>query len=79
MGEVQAVKLLSSVHWRVAPASLVKLNDGLELLLGLVGDAVMLAVGAVVSIVQLKLAGVLVLPAAVAVTWNVCEPCVSEL
>jgi len=59
----------------VAPASLVKLKDGLELVLGLLGDAVMVAVGAAVSIVQLKLATGLVLPAlSVALTWKVCEP-----
>ena len=44
-------------------------------LLGLVGEAVMLAVGATVSTVHVKLAAVPVLPAAsVAFTWKVCEP-----
>ena len=46
---------VSSAHWKVVPVSLVKLKPGAELLLGLLGEAVMLAVGAAVSIVQVKL------------------------
>ena len=75
MGELHGVKALSSAHWKVAPASLVKEKDGLESLLGLLGDAVMVALGAAVSIVQVKLTAGPVLPAvSVALTWSVCEP-----
>ena len=65
----------SSEHWNVAPASEVKEKLGAELLLGFVGDAVIEALGAVESIVQVKLAAVPMLPAvSVARTWKVCEP-----
>ena len=53
MGEAQVVKVVvSSAHWNVAPASLVNEKDGLALLLGFVGDALIVAVGATVSIVH---------------------------
>jgi len=59
----------------VAPASLVKENDGVELLLRLAGELLRMVSGAVASIVQVEPAAVPVLPAvSVAVTWNVCEP-----
>jgi len=66
----------SRAHWKVAPDSLVKLKLGTLLLLGLAGEAVMPAVGAAVSIVQLYVAGVAsVLPAvSVALTSKVCKP-----
>jgi hypothetical protein len=65
----------SSAHWKLAPASELKLKLGLTLFDGLLGDAVMLAVGAVVSTVHVYEAGVPVLPAAsVAFTWNVWLP-----
>ena len=76
MGELQAAKPpLSKAHRKVASASLAKENAGLALLLGFAGEAVMPAVGAAVSIVQVKLAAVPVLPAlSVALTWKVCRP-----
>jgi hypothetical protein len=46
------VKVLSSAHWKVAPASELKLKLGLDELLGFAGLAVMLALGAAVSIVH---------------------------
>jgi hypothetical protein len=65
----------SSAQVKVAPASDVKLKLAAALLLGFVGDAEIVAVGATVSIVHVKLAAVPALPAAsVALTWNVCEP-----
>ena len=45
-------KVPSRAHWNVAPASEVNEKLGLEELDGFVGDAVMLAVGAAVSIVH---------------------------
>ena len=44
----------SSAHSKVAPDSLVKEKDGLELVLGLVGFADMPTVGAAVSTVHVK-------------------------
>jgi 2C-methyl-D-erythritol 2,4-cyclodiphosphate synthase len=65
----------SSAHWNVAPASEVKLKLAFALLLGFVGEALIVAVGATVSIVQVELAAVPALPAAsTALTWKVCEP-----
>jgi hypothetical protein len=76
VGLVQAAKAApSSAHWKVAPASLVKLKLAALLLLGSVGEAVIVAVGPAVAIVHVKLAAAPVLPAAsVAFTWKVCEP-----
>jgi hypothetical protein len=58
-----------------------KLKLGALVLLGLVGWAVMVAVGAAVSIVHVCVAGVWsVLPAvSVAFTWKVCEPSATPL
>jgi hypothetical protein len=71
---------LSSAHVKVAPASEVKLKLAVAELLGLVGDALIVAVGAVVSIVHVELAEAPVLPAAsVAWTWNVWLPSPSPL
>ena len=61
---------------KVAPASDVKTKDAAVAFVGSSGPDVMLVCGAVVSIVQVKLAGVgSLLPAASrARTWKVCEP-----
>ena len=68
----------SSAHWKRAPGSELKLKDGLELLLGSDGCAVIETSGHVVSTDQVKLVTGPVLPAAsVARTLNVCEPSVS--
>ena len=49
-GEAQPAKAApSSEHWKLAPAAELKLKLGLAELLGFVGDAVMLAVGALVT------------------------------
>jgi hypothetical protein len=65
----------SSAHWKLAPASEVKLKLALAELLGLDGAPEIVTVGALVSTVHVKLAGALVLPAAsIALTWKVCEP-----
>jgi hypothetical protein len=65
----------SIAHWKVAPASEVKLKLAFALLLGFVGEELIVAVGACVSIVQVELAAVPVFPAAsVALTWKVWEP-----
>jgi hypothetical protein len=75
---VQAVKEpASSLHSKVLPASVaVKLKLALVLLVVAAGLAVIVVSGAVVSIVQVKLAGVeSVLPAgSVAWTWKVWLP-----
>ena len=42
----------STAHWKVAPASELKLKLGVALLDGFVGEALMVAVGAVVSTVH---------------------------
>ena len=77
---MQAAKAaLSSEHSKLAVVSgELKLKLALEDVLGLLGEAVMLVSGAVVSTVQLKLAGVAsTFPAAsLARTWKVCEPSV---
>jgi len=63
---------LSSEHWNVTPVSLVKLKLAMLELLGFVGLAKIVTVGAVVSIVHVWVAGTPVLPAvSVALTWNV--------
>jgi hypothetical protein len=73
---VQVLKgAASRAHWKLAPASEPKLKLALAEFVVPLGPAVIDAVGAVVSIVQVRLAVVLVLPAAsVALTWKVCEP-----
>jgi Na+/proline symporter len=73
---VQAAKAApSSEHWKVAPASEVNEKLGADELLGFVGCAVIVAVGAVESIVHVYEAAVPVLPAvSLARTWKVCEP-----
>ena len=65
----------SSWHWKVEPVfELLKLKLALIAFVGFAGCAVIVTVGAVVSIVHVELA-VPVLPAgSVAVTVNVCEP-----
>src|SRR3989442_1300322 len=75
-GEEQLAKAApSSAQVKVAPASEEKLKLGAFELLGLVGLAVIEAVGAVVSIVHVYEAAAPVLPApSVALTWKVCEP-----
>ena len=78
MGELQAANAPpSSWHSNVEPPSLeLKVKSGLPELLGSFGWAVIVVFGAVVSTVQVKLAGVAsVLPAAsVARTSKVWEP-----
>ena len=69
----------SSEQVNVAPASDVKLKEALPLFDVVAGDAVIDALGAAVSIVHVKLAGVeSVFPAAsLARTWKVCVPSAS--
>jgi hypothetical protein len=78
---VQVLKgALSRAHWKLAPASELKLRLALAEFVVPLGPAVIDAVGAVVSIVQVRLAVVLVLPAAsVALTWNVWAPSSSDV
>jgi hypothetical protein len=75
-GEVQLANAPPSIaHWKVAPTSEVNEKLAFALFAGFVGAAEIVAVGATVSIVHVKLAGALVLPAAsFALTWNVCAP-----
>jgi hypothetical protein len=77
---VQAVNAaLSSEHLNVAPVGSVevKLKLALVAFVGFAGFDVIIVSGAVVSTVQVKLAGLAsVLPAAsVAATWKVWDPC----
>ena len=70
---------MSRLHWKVEPVSLEekpKLAEALFTVLPEAGPEVMVVSGAVVSTVQVRLAGVpSVWPAAsVALTWKVCEP-----
>jgi hypothetical protein len=75
-GELQALKAPSNAHWNVAPASEEKEKLGLALLLGFVGDAVIEAAGATVSINHVQVAGVgSAFPAAsTAYTAKMCVP-----
>jgi len=69
----------SRAHWNDAPASEVKLKPARVCWSGFAGEAVMVTVGADVSIVHVNDAAAPVFPAAsVALTWNVCEPGASE-
>ena len=62
-------------HWKLAPASELKLKLGLAELLGFVGEPLMFAAGATVSTVQENPATGPVFPApSVAFTCKVCEP-----
>ena len=66
----------SSSHWNVAVPSVdVKPKVALVALLGLLGVVLSEMLGGVVSIVQVKDAGVLsLLAASIDLTWKVCEP-----
>jgi hypothetical protein len=78
---VQALKAAaSSAHWKVAPASELKEKLALAEVVAPLGPAVIVTLGGVVSIVQVRLTGVLVLPAAsLALTWKVWEPSASAV
>jgi len=70
----------SKAHWKVEGVSLpLKLKLAVVALVGLVGDAVIDVVGAVVSIRHVCVAGVGSLrpDASIAVTWKVCVPSAS--
>jgi hypothetical protein len=70
----------SSAHWNAAPASELKEKLAAAEVVVPVGLAVIVTTGGVESIVQVRLTGVLVLPAAsLALTWKVCEPSASAL
>jgi hypothetical protein len=76
-GELQAAKAaVSTRHWKLAPGSLENPNVGVESFVSPVGPDVIVASGATVSTVQVKLAGDWsTLPAAsIARTSNLCEP-----
>jgi hypothetical protein len=64
----------SSAHWNVAPASELKEKLALAEVVVPVGPAVIVTLGGVVSIVQLRLAAGPVPAVLVAFTWNVCDP-----
>ena len=70
--EVQAAQLpWSSWHWNVAPASLEKRNAAVVVVIVPVGPASIVVWGAVVSTVNVRVAGVGSVPAPVtARTWN---------
>ena len=66
----------SDRHWNVAASFAVNVNDGDGLFVR-AGDAAIVTVGAIVSAVHVRDAGVAsTLPAAsTARTWKVCDPC----
>ena len=78
VGLVQLAKAPpSSEHWNVEPASDdVKLKLALVTFVGLAGAPVSVVLGAAVSTVQVRVAGVASVfeSASVALTWNVCDP-----
>ena len=68
----------SSLHWKVEPVfELVNEKLALVWLVGFAGAEVIVAVGAVVSIVQVEVAKAEFPAGSVAVTLKVCEPAAS--
>jgi hypothetical protein len=60
--KASAPPVRANEHWEVDPASELKLNDGLALLLVAKGPAVIATAGATVSIVNAAVAGALTTP-----------------